>query len=83
MGEGGPGGEVQPGRHGNLPESRRPYSPWNLRYHRNANFANDPARTFREQEDIRFLLSLPGVDRREVQGYFERYGLKERFDELT
>jgi hypothetical protein len=44
---------------------------------------NDPARTFREQEDIRFLLSLPGVDRREVQGYFERYGLKERFDELA
>ena len=44
---------------------------------------NDPNRTFREQEDIRFLLSLPGVDRREVQGYFERYGLTERFNELV
>lgn len=43
---------------------------------------NDPNRTFREQEDIRFLLSLPGVDRREVRGYFERHGLTERFDEL-
>lgn len=43
---------------------------------------NDPSRTFREQEDIRFLLSLPGVDRREVRGYFERNGLTERFDEL-
>lgn len=44
---------------------------------------NDPERTFREQEDIRFLLSLPGVDRREVRGYFERYGLTEHFDELV
>ncbi|HYU35380.1 MAG TPA: hypothetical protein VEW48_24775 [Thermoanaerobaculia bacterium] len=44
---------------------------------------NDPERTFREQEDIRFLLSLPGVDRREVRSYFERYGLAERFDELA
>jgi len=44
---------------------------------------NDPERTFREQEDIRFLLSLPGVDRREVRSYFERHGLTERFDELV
>jgi hypothetical protein len=44
---------------------------------------NDPERTFREQEDIRFLLSLPGVNRREVRGYFERNGLEERFDELV
>jgi hypothetical protein len=44
---------------------------------------NDPERTFREQEDIRFLLSLPGVDRREVRSYFERHGLVERFDELV
>ncbi len=44
---------------------------------------NDSERTLREQEDIRFLLSLPGVDRREVRSYFERHGLVERFDELV
>ncbi|HKH46719.1 MAG TPA: hypothetical protein VKM72_18835 [Thermoanaerobaculia bacterium] len=44
---------------------------------------NDPQRAFRDQEDIRFLLSLPGVDRREVRSYFERHGLVERFDELV
>ncbi len=43
---------------------------------------NDPARTFQEMADIRFLLSLPGVDRREIGSYFDRYGMKERFDEL-
>ena len=43
---------------------------------------NDPDRTFQEMADIRFLLTLPGVDRREVKGYFDRYGLRNRFDEL-
>lgn len=43
---------------------------------------NDPKRTFQEMADIRFLLTLPGVDRREVGSYFERHGLKDRFDEL-
>lgn len=43
---------------------------------------NDPARTFQEMSDIRFLLSLPGVDRYEIRSYFDRYGMKERFDEL-
>lgn len=43
---------------------------------------NDPARTFQELADIRFLLDLPGVDRREIQDYFDRHGLKERFDDL-
>jgi hypothetical protein len=43
---------------------------------------NDPARTFQEMADIRFLLTLPGVDRSEVRDYFERHGLKDRFDEL-
>jgi hypothetical protein len=43
---------------------------------------NDPGRTFQEMADIRFLLQLPGVDRREVKAYFDRHGLKERFDEL-
>jgi hypothetical protein len=32
--------------------------------------------------DIRFLLGLPGVDRTEIRMYFERHGMKERFDEL-
>jgi hypothetical protein len=43
---------------------------------------NDPGRVFQEMADIRFLLTLPAVDRREVRGYFERHGLEERFDEL-
>ncbi|HZF07669.1 MAG TPA: hypothetical protein VFE33_02660 [Thermoanaerobaculia bacterium] len=43
---------------------------------------NDPGRTFQEMADIRFLLQLPGVDRQEVKRYFDRHGLKERFDEL-
>jgi hypothetical protein len=43
---------------------------------------NDPGRTFQEMADIRFLLQLPGVDRREVRGYFDRQGMGERFDEL-
>jgi hypothetical protein len=43
---------------------------------------NDPGRTFQEMADIRFLLQLPQVDRREVKGYFERHGLGERFDDL-
>jgi hypothetical protein len=44
---------------------------------------NDPDRVFREQEDIRFLLHLPGVDRGEVKSYFDRHGLEERFDEIS
>jgi hypothetical protein len=43
---------------------------------------NDPSRTFQEMADIRFLLGLPGVDRAEIRTYFERHGMKERFDEL-
>lgn len=43
---------------------------------------NDPARIFQEMADIRFLLTVPGVDRHEIRDYFERQGLKERFDEL-
>lgn len=44
---------------------------------------NDPDRAFREQGDIRFLLHLPGVNRDEVKSYFDRHGLKERFDEIA
>lgn len=43
---------------------------------------NDPDRAFREQEDIRYLLHLPGVDRIEVRSYFDRYGLGDHFDEI-
>ena len=43
---------------------------------------NDPGRTFQEMADLRFLLRLPGVDQREIRGYFERAGLLEKFDEL-
>lgn len=43
---------------------------------------NDPARTFQEMADIRFLLSLPGVDRKEIRAQFERHGLDGRFDDL-
>jgi len=43
---------------------------------------NDPARTLQELADIRLLLGLPGVDEDEVRGYFERAGLRDRFDEL-
>lgn len=43
---------------------------------------NDPGRAFRDQEDLRFLLHLPGVDQGEVRRYFERHGLGKRFDEI-
>lgn len=43
---------------------------------------NDPARTFQEMADLRFLVSLPGVDRTQVQGYFEQHGLEERYEDL-
>lgn len=43
---------------------------------------NDAGRTFQEMADIRFLLQLPQVDRREVRDYFNRHGLQERFDDL-
>ncbi len=44
---------------------------------------NDPKRSFREMADIQHLLELPGIDRDEVRGYFEKFGQLERFDELT
>lgn len=44
---------------------------------------DDPSRTLQEMLDVQFLLRLPGVDRAEVRGYFERQGLVERFDEIV
>ncbi len=43
---------------------------------------NDPTRTFQDLADIRFLLTLPGVNREEVRGYFAKHGLEGRFDDL-
>lgn len=43
---------------------------------------NDPARTFQDLADVRFLLTLPGVDRVEIRDYFERHGLRGRFEEI-
>lgn len=43
---------------------------------------NDPDRAFRDQEDLRFLIHLPGVDQKEVRSYFESHGLAKRFDEI-
>ena len=36
---------------------------------------NDPTRKLAELEDIRFLLAVPGVDRDEIRGHFEKHGL--------
>ena len=47
-----------------------------------AAMASDPARTFQDLADIRFLIDLPGIDREEIRGYFARHGLEARFDEL-
>jgi hypothetical protein len=43
---------------------------------------NDPGRSFQDMADIRFLLQLPRVDRLEVRAYFDRHGLRERFDDI-
>ena len=43
---------------------------------------NDPSRTYQDMADIRFLVSLPDVDREEVQAQFEKHGLRERYREL-
>lgn len=43
---------------------------------------NNSARELQDLADVRFLLTLPGIDRIEVRDYFERHGLKDRFDGL-
>ncbi|HEX5041274.1 MAG TPA: nucleotidyl transferase AbiEii/AbiGii toxin family protein [Candidatus Polarisedimenticolaceae bacterium] len=43
---------------------------------------NDPTRTFRDMADIQYLMTLPGVDREEIRGYFADAELLERFREL-
>ena len=44
---------------------------------------NDPERSLQEMADIQFLVRLPGVDREEIRGYFERSGLVEKYDEIA
>ncbi len=44
---------------------------------------NDPQRTFREMADIQQILRWPGINREEVRGYFEKYGLLEKYNELA
>jgi hypothetical protein len=44
---------------------------------------NDPTRRLIDLADVRFLVSLPGVDRAEVRRHFERQGLEGLFDELV
>lgn len=43
---------------------------------------NDPERRFKELADIKFLLSIPGIDKEAVRHSFEKYGQLERYDEL-
>ncbi|MCA1825316.1 MAG: hypothetical protein ABR567_06835 [Myxococcales bacterium] len=43
---------------------------------------NSPVRLYKELADIQFLLELPGVDEEKIRGYFEKHGLRGRFDEL-
>lgn len=43
---------------------------------------NDPGRSLQEMADIRFLLQLPGIDVEEIQEYFEKAGLAEKYDEI-
>jgi len=43
---------------------------------------NDAGRRHQELADIRFLMSLPGVDRGEIRSYFESSRLGELLDEL-
>jgi hypothetical protein len=43
---------------------------------------NDPGRVFGDLADIGFLMTLPGVDREEIAGYFAKHGMSDRFHEL-
>ena len=44
---------------------------------------NAPERTWQEMVDIGYLLGLPGIDRVEARGYFEKADLLERWRELN
>lgn len=44
---------------------------------------NDPERELQDMADIRYLLTLRGVDRQEIRDYFDRQGMTNRFDEIN
>ena len=43
---------------------------------------NVPKRSFRGMADLKYLLTLPGIDINEIKKYFDKYGLLEKFYEL-
>ena len=43
---------------------------------------NDPSRILPDLADVQYLLRLPGTDRGEVRGYFEKAGLLQWYDRL-
>lgn len=43
---------------------------------------NDPSRRFQDSADVRFLLTLPGIDRDEIRRFFGEHHLKSLFDEI-
>ncbi|HEX4497924.1 MAG TPA: hypothetical protein VIE43_19775 [Thermoanaerobaculia bacterium] len=43
---------------------------------------NDPSRELQDMADIRFLLSLPGVDPIQIRDYFDRQGMRDRYDDV-
>jgi hypothetical protein len=43
---------------------------------------NDPARTLQDMADVRFLLHMPGVDRSLIRNYFDRQGMRDKFDDI-
>lgn len=47
-----------------------------------AAMASDPSRLYQDLADLRFLLTLPGINREEVRAHMARRGLEARLDEL-
>lgn len=43
---------------------------------------NAPERALQDLADVANLLALPAVDREEVRGYFEKYGLRKLYSEI-
>jgi len=43
----------------------------------------DPSREYQEMADLQFLLGLTGIEKKEIKSYFEKYGLLEKYEELS
>jgi len=43
---------------------------------------NDPSRSLQDMADVRFLLTVDGVNEEEIRAYFEKSGLRERYEEI-